>query len=170
MKDHHDLFIITRRRDLMKKRILILSTVGVVVLGAAFAVGASKSHSGWCGSHDGGQRKIDRIAEKLDLNETQKAKLQAVQESFQEVRLAMSQARVQTFNEALDLISSETLDQSRVQSIVKRHQSIVEDFTPKVTAKIADFHAVLSQDQKSNAAEFLQKWKDRFEERRETHT
>lgn len=154
----------------MKKRILILSTVGLVVLGTAFAVGASKNHSGWCGSHDGGQRKIDRIAEKLDLNETQKAKLQGVQESLQEARQAMSQARVQTFDEVLDLVSSDTLDQSRVQGIVKRHQAIVEDFTPTVTAKIADFHAVLTPEQKSRAAEFLQKWKDRFDDRRESHT
>ena len=154
----------------MKKRILILSTVGLVVLGTAFAVGASKSHSGWCGSHDGGQRKIDRVAEKLDLNETQKAKLQAVQESFQEVKQAMSQARGKTFDEVLDLVSSETLDQDRVQGIVKRHQSIVEDFTPKVTAKIADFHADLTPEQKSKAAQFLQKWKDRFENHRKSHT
>lgn len=154
----------------MKKRILILSTVGLVVLGTAFAVGATKSHSGWCGSHGDGHRKIDRIAEKLDLNETQKAKLQAVQESFQEARQAMSQARTQTFDEVLDLVSSDTLDQSRVQGIVKRHQSIVEDFSPKVTAKIADFHAVLTPEQKSRAAEFLQKWKDRIKDRRESHT
>ena len=154
----------------MKKRIFILSTVGLVVLGTAFAVGASKSHSGWCGSHDNGHRKIDRIAEKLDLNETQKTKLQAVQESFQGVRQAMSQARGQTFDEVLDLVSSDTLDQSRVQGIVKRHQAIVEDFTPEVTAKIADFHAVLTPEQKSRAAEFLQKWKDRFEDRRKSHT
>ena len=154
----------------MKKRILILSTVGLMVLGTAFAVGASKSHSGWCGSHDDGYRKIDRIAEKLDLNGAQKAKLQAVQESFQEVRQAMSQARAQTFDEVLDLVSSETLDQSRIQGIVKQHQSIVENFTPKVTAKIADFHAVLTPEQKARAVEFLQKWKDRFEDRRESHT
>ncbi len=38
----------------MKKRVLILSTAGLVILGAAFAVGASKSHSGWCGSHESG--------------------------------------------------------------------------------------------------------------------
>ena len=93
-----------------------------------------------------------------------------MQESFQEVRQAMSQTRTQTFDEVLDLVSSETLDQSRVQGIVERHQSIGEDFTPKVTAKIADFHAVLTPDQKSRATEFLQKWKDRFEDRRESHT
>ncbi len=154
----------------MKKRILILSTVGVVILGTAFAVGASKGHSGWCGSHDGGQRKIDRISEKLDLTETQKGKLQAVQVSIQEAKQAMSQARGQTFDEVLDLVSSDTLDQSRVQGIVKRHQSIVEEFTPKVTAKIADFHATLTPEQKSQAAQFLEKWKDRFEHYRGSHT
>lgn len=170
MKDHFDVFIITRRRCLLKKRILILSTVGLIVLGTAFAVGASKNHSGWCGSHDGGQGKIDRIAQKLDLNGTQKDKLQAVQESFLQVRQAMTQARGQTFDQVLDLISSETLDQDQVQSIVKRHQSIVEEFTPKVTTKIADFHAILSPEQKSRAAEFLQKWKERFEDRRQSHS
>lgn len=166
----------------MKKRILILSAVGLVVLGVAFAFGASRNHSGWCGSHEGGfmpihggkhydgQRKIDRIAEKLDLNETQKEKLQVVQESLQEVRQALSQARVQTFDEVLDLVSSETLDQDRVQQIVKRHQSIVDDFTPKVAAKIADFHAVLTPEQKSKATEFLKKWKGRFEHMREHRT
>ena len=154
----------------MKKRILILSIVGLMVFGTAFAVGASKSHSGWCGSHGDGHRKIDRIAKNLDLNETQKAKLQAVEESFHEARKAMSQARVQTFDEVLELVSSETFDQGRVQDLVKRHQSIVEDFIPKVTGKIADFHAVLTPEQKSRAAEFLQNWKDRFEDRRESHT
>ncbi len=154
----------------MKKRMLILGTVGLMVLGTAFAVGASKNHSGWCGSHDGGQGKIDRIANKLDLDVTQKDKLEAVQESFLEVRQAMSQARGQTFDQVLDLISSDTLDQGQVQGIVKRHQSIVEEFTPKVTTKIADFHAVLTPEQKSRAAEFLQKWKERFEDRRQSHS
>ncbi len=154
----------------MKKRILILSTVGLVVLGTALAVGASKNHSGWCGSHDGGQRKIDRIAEKLELTDTQKAKLQGIQESLQEARQVMSEARGQSFAEVLELISSDTLDQGRVQDIVKRHQAIVEDFTPTVTEKIADFHAVLTPEQKSKVAEFLQTWKDRFEDRRKSHT
>ena len=154
----------------MKKRMLILGTVGLMVLGMAFAVGASKNHSGWCGSHGEGQGKIDRIANKLDLDVTQKDKLQAVQESFLEVRQAISQARGQTFDEVLDLVSSDTLDQSRVQGIVKRHQSIVEEFSPKVTAKIADFHAALTPEQKSKAAEFLQKWKERFEDRRRSHS
>ena len=166
----------------MKKRILILSTVGLVVLGTTFSVGASKSHFGWCGAHEGGfmsthwgkhydgQRKIDRIAEKLDLQETQIAKLQEVQKALQEARQAMSQARGQTFDEVLDLIASDTLDQSRVQGIVRRHQAIVQDFTPGVTAKIADFHAVLTPEQKSKADEFLQKWKTRFGDRRESHT
>ena len=166
----------------MNKRILIFSIAGLMLLGTVIAVGASRNHSGWCGLHDGGfmsshwgkrhdgQRKIDRITEKLDLNETQKARLQGVQDSLGEVREAMSQARVQTFNEVLDLISSETLDQSQVHGIVKRHQSIVEDFTPIVIEKIANFHAALTPEQKSRAAEFLEKWKGRFEDRRKSQT
>ena len=159
----------------MTKRILILSTVGLVVLSAAFAFSASKGQSGWCGSHSvgftpvhwgkhyNGQHRMDIISEILDLDEIQKDKLQAVHESLQEARQAFSQMRLQTFDEVLELVSSETLDQDQVQQIVKRHQSIVDDFAPRVTAKIADFHAVLTPEQKTKAAEFIKKWKDRME-------
>ena len=165
----------------MKNPIFILGTVGLVVLGAVVAFGASRSHSGWCsseaggftpvhwGQHHDGQYRMDLISEVLDLDEPQKEKLQAVHESMKEARQAFSQVRLQTLDEVLDLVSSETLDQSRVQQIVKRHQAIVDEFAPKVTAEIADFHAVLTPDQKSKATEFITKWKDRMERWQENH-
>ena len=165
----------------MKKPIIILSTVGLFILGGIVAFGASRSHSGWCnyeaggftpvhwGRHHDGQYRMDLIAEVLDLNEPQKEKLQEVHESMKEARQAFAQVRLQTLDEVLELVSSETLDQNRVQQIVKRHQALVDEFAPKVTAKIADFHAVLTPEQKSKATEFITKWKDRMERWKEKH-
>ncbi len=159
----------------MTKQVLILSTVGVVVLGAAFAFGASKGESGWCGSHAGsfspvhwgkhrdGQHKMDIIAEVLDLDDIQKDKLQGVHSTMKEARQSFKDVRLQTIDEVLGLVTSDTLDQNQVQQIVKRHQSIVDTFAPRVTAKIAEFHAVLTPDQKSKAAKFIEKWKSRME-------
>ncbi len=159
----------------MTKQVLILSTVGVVVLGAAFAFGGSRDHDGWCGSHAGsfspvhwgkhhdGQHRVDIIAEVLDLDEAQKEKLQAVHSTMKEARQSFRDVRLQTIDEVLGLITSETLDQGQVQHIVKRHQALVNDFAPRVTAKIAEFHAVLTPAQKSKAAEFIEKWKSRME-------
>ena len=87
----------------MTKQVLILSSVGLVVLGAAFAFGASRSHSGWCGSHSGsftpahwgkhhdGQYRLDIIAEVLDLDDVQKEKLQGVLETAGAVCHEMNQ-------------------------------------------------------------------------------
>ncbi|GJL56632.1 MAG: hypothetical protein NPIRA02_37640 [Nitrospirales bacterium] len=159
----------------MTKQILILSTVGVVVLGAAFAFGASKGQSDWCGSHVGsfspvhwgkhrdGQHRVDIIAEILNLEDVQKEKLQEVHGTMKEARQAFAHVRMQTLDEALGLVTSDTLDQNQVQQIVKRHQALVNTFAPQVTAKIAEFHAVLTPEQKSKAAEFIQKWKNRME-------
>ena len=159
----------------MTKKVLILSTVGLVVLGTAFAFGASKGHSGWCGSHSGsfspahwgkhydGKHRMDIIAEVLDLDDAQKEKLQGVHSAMMEARQSFREVRLQTIDEVLGLVTSDTLDQNQVQQIVKRHQSIVDNFAPKVTAKVADFHAVLTPAQKSKAAEFIEKWKSRME-------
>ena len=163
----------------MTKKVLILSTVGLVVLGAAFAFGASKGQSGWCGSHTGGfssahwgkrsdgQHRVDIIAEVLDLDKAQKEKLQGVHSTMKEARQSFRDVRLQIIDEVLSLVTSATLAQNQIQQIVKRHQSIVDTFAPKVTAKIADFHAVLTPAQKSKAAEFIEKWKSRMEHWRE---
>ncbi len=165
----------------MKKRMIILGTAGVVVLGAAFAFAASQGYSKECGSHVTGlmsshwgkshnaQQKMDRIAKVLDLDEVQKGKLIGVKESLIDAKQAFSQVRLQTMDEVLDLISSETLTQDQLQQIVNRHQSIVNEFSPTVITAIAEFHAVLTLDQKTKAAEFIKTWKDRLEHWKERH-
>jgi len=159
----------------MKNTFLILGTVGLVILGAVFAFGASRSQSGWCsfggdgfspvhwGRHHDAQYRMDLIAEVLDLNETQKEKLVGVHDSMKEARQAFSQIRLESMDEVLDLISSETLDQVRVQQLVQRHQTLVDEYSPSVIVALADFHAVLTPEQKSKASQFLSKWKDRLE-------
>ena len=159
----------------MKNTFLILGTAGLVILGAVFAFGASRGHSGWCnfggggfspvhwGRHHDSQYRMDLIAEVLDLNETQKEKLVGVHESMKDARQAFSQIRLESIDEVLDLISSETLDQGRVQQLIQRHQSLVDEHSPSVIAAIAEFHAVLTPEQKAKASEFIVKWKDRLE-------
>ena len=159
----------------MKNTFLILGTASLVIIGAVFAFGASRGHSGWCnfggsgfspvhwGRHHDSQYRMDLIAEVLDLNETQKGKLLDVHQSMKDARQAFSQIRLESIDEVLDLISSETLDQDRVQQLIKRHQSLVNEHSPNVIAAIAEFHAVLTPEQKAKASEFIVKWKDRLE-------
>jgi Spy/CpxP family protein refolding chaperone len=166
----------------MKNTFLILGTVGLVILGAVLAFGASRSQSGWCsfggdgfspvhwGQHHDAQYRMDLIAEVLDLNKTQKEKLVGVHESMKDARQAFSQIRLESINEVLDLISSENLDQSRVQQLIQRHQSLVDEHSPSVIAAIADFHTVLTPEQKAKASEFIVKWKDRLEHWKQQQT
>jgi len=166
----------------MKNTFFILGTVGLVILGAVFAFGATRSQSGWCnfgaggfvpvhwGRHHDAQYRMDLIAEVLDLNDTQKEKLVGVHDSMKEARQAFSQIRLESMDEVLDLISSETLDQVRAQQLVQRHQSLVDEYSPSLIAALADFHAALTPEQKSKASQFLSKWKDRLEHWKQQQT
>lgn len=166
----------------MKKTTLIIGSVGLVILGSVFAFGASGGPGGWChgkaggfspvgwGRHHDGQYRMDLISEILDLDAAQKEKLRAVHNTMQEGKQAFSQIRLQTLDELLDQVSGESLDQDRIRQMVQRHQSIVDAFAPQVIAKIAEFHAVLTPDQKAKAAEFMTKWKNRMERWQEHHT
>ncbi len=165
----------------MKKRIFLIGTVGVVVLGAAFSFAASQGYTKECGSHGPGgmlshwgkshtaQQKIDRIAEVLDLDEGQKEKLFTVKESLMDAKQAFSQVRLQTVEEFLGLMTSDTLREDQLMQIVSRHQSMVNEVSPKVTMALAEFHATLSPEQKSKAAQFVKTWKDRLEQWRDRH-
>ncbi|MGB0909962.1 MAG: Spy/CpxP family protein refolding chaperone [Nitrospirales bacterium] len=159
----------------MKKRMFILGTAGVVILGAAFAFAASQGYSKECGSFGGGgmlshwgkshnpQQKMNLIAMALDLDEAQKEKLLIVKDSLRDAKKAFSQVRLQTMDEILGLMTSDTLSQDQLLQIVNRHQVMVNEVSPKVTTAIAEFHATLSSEQKSKAAEFVKTWKNRFD-------
>ena len=166
----------------MKNTFLILGTVGLVVLGAVFAFGASRSQSGWCsfggggfspvhwGRHHDAQYRMDLIAEVLDLNDSQKEKLVGVHESMKDAREAFSQIRLESIDEVLDLVSSDTLDRGQAQQLIQRHQLLVDEYSPSVIAAIADFHAVLTPEQKAKASEFIVKWKERLEHWKQQQT
>ena len=147
----------------MKNTLLILGTAGLVILGAVFAFGASRGHSGWCNFGGGGFSPVHWGRHHDSQYENQKEKLVGVHESMKDARQAFSQIRLESIDEVLDLISSETLDQGRVQQLIQRHQSLVNDHSPSVIAAIAEFHAVLTPEQKAKASEFIVKWKDRLE-------
>lgn len=110
--------------------------------------------------HDAAERAewmTKKIASKLDLNDAQKAKLEAVKQEILAQREKVKQERDEEFRTVLAQIRSERLDTEKLKALIERHHKRMEELAPSVLQKIADFHASLTDEQKEKAAQELEK-------------
>jgi Spy/CpxP family protein refolding chaperone len=103
------------------------------------------------------------IAKRLDLNEQQKTKLEAVHEVMRQAREQFHKERAELFEEIAAQIKSDQLDQAKVLQLLERRHALMNQVAPQVVAKVADLHASLTPEQKTKAVEHLERFKDKME-------
>jgi uncharacterized membrane protein len=103
-----------------------------------------------------------KIASELDLNDAQKAKLDLVKQEFLAHREKGRQEREEAFRTILAQIRSKQLDTGKLQALLDRRHKHMEEIAPSVLAKIADFHASLTDEQKEKAAQKFEKFHDHW--------
>lgn len=113
-------------------------------------------------AHRSPERRMAWIAKRLDLNEQQTAKLQAVHEVMHQAREQFHQERAQLFDEIVAQIQSERLDEAKVLQLLQQRQALMSQVAPQVVAKVAELHASLTPEQKAKAVEHLERFKDRM--------
>lgn len=101
---------------------------------------------------------VSAIKRKLDLNDEQKAKLDAVKQAFLDTRKAHEGDRKKHFEEVKQMILSDKLDANKVKALMQeRHKAMEQGFDP-VFSKVQEFHASLSPEQKKKAVELMDKF------------
>jgi periplasmic protein CpxP/Spy len=105
---------------------------------------------------------VNKISKDLELNEQQQAKLAAVKDAFLVARGQMRTEHDALFDEALAMVQSDQLDQAKVLQLVERHQALQRQAAPSVVAKLTDFHASLSPEQRAKAVEQLKRFRERM--------
>ena len=108
------------------------------------------------------ERRMAWIAKRLDLNEQQTAKLQAVHEAMLQAREQFHKERAELFEEIATQIKSERLDEAKVLQLLEQRQALMSQVAPQVVAKVAELHASLTPEQKTKAVEHLTRFKDRM--------
>jgi Spy/CpxP family protein refolding chaperone len=105
------------------------------------------------------------IAKRLDLNEQQKTKLEAVHEAIRQAREQFHKERAVLFDEIVAQIQSERLDETKVLQLLEQRQALMSQVAPQVVTKVAELHASLTPEQKVKAVEYLERFKERMEDR-----
>jgi Spy/CpxP family protein refolding chaperone len=111
--------------------------------------------------HDPAQRAewvAKKIASELDLNDAQKAKLDIVKQEILAHLEKGKHEREEASRTISAQIRSKQLDTEKLQALMERRHKHMEEISPSVLAKIADFHASLTDEQKEKAAQKFEKF------------
>ena len=141
------------------------AVITLVVIGLVAGVGiAWAKNRGYC-DRDFAEHVTDRIARKLDLDETQKTKLDALGEQFRALRGEWRERRPAMRDELKQLLGSETFDRARAREIIDERQQAMASHKDALVNVFAEFSDSLRPEQRTQLAEMM----DRRMERRRDH-
>jgi uncharacterized membrane protein len=149
---------------LMKRTSKILLSV-VLIGGAVGAVAAyapkpfCHRSGGWHASSTAAAMRADwmadRIAARLDLNDRQKAKLDALKQQLLGLRESMQQQRGERRALVLGLLAAPTLDQQQILDRVQQKTAMVNDNAGPLVTALAVFTDSLDASQKATLRELV---------------
>ena len=102
---------------------------------------------------------VERVSGKLDLNDAQKRKLNALADQLQAQRMALvgsmpdPRARVQA------LVAGDKFDRAQAQALLQEKTQAVQAHSPDVLNALADFYDSLDAGQQQKVRELMQRRK-----------
>ncbi len=138
----------------------IIASVGGIALISTLAVAGSGYRDR--GPEHFAQRMIERVTDKLELNEAQVAKLNGVKDAIKAARDKMRDKRKDKKDEMLALLDQPTLDQKKAMALLTERGDAMKAEAPKVIAALAGFYDSLSPEQQKTLRATIQ---DRMERR-----
>lgn len=131
-----------------------------IVLGGITACGHRVGHHGMHASAEDQAKfrtkMVERVADKLELNADQKAKLGVLADKLQEQRTALKGKTVSPRAEVEALVAGDKFDRTRAQALVTEKTAAITGKSPEVIAAAGDFYDSLTPAQQTKVREFMQ--------------
>ena len=144
-----------------KKRGKKLFLAGLVI--AAFSAifcGHKMCHKGMHGISDKHiNRMVEKIADELYLDEKQQEKLNSIKEEILAKRPQLEKTSKETKDLFTKEIGKDNFDAAKINKDLDQKHEEMKEFRVFLVEKLAEFHAVLSPQQKKELAEHIEKKK-----------
>ena len=124
-----------------------LATGGIVL--------ASTSALAWRDGGNRAERMIERVSERLELDDNQLAALESLAIEMRETRELVRGDGGELRQSVRDLVTADTLDQGAALALIERRTSAVQTQAPALVAAAAVFLDGLSPEQKGDIEAFL---------------
>jgi Spy/CpxP family protein refolding chaperone len=137
----------------MDHKVLVVTLVGIAVLGLLAFTGCRKHASGMHG-----EMAIDYLTESLDLDEAQQDQLQRYRNEIMQQAMQMRSGKKQIMDELAVQVKSEVVDRQKLKDAVAQHRVQMVSMIDLVINRLADFHSTLSPEQKEKLVTKLEKF------------
>jgi Spy/CpxP family protein refolding chaperone len=138
-----------------KKLFAIVAGVALVIGALSWGAYAHRPH---------GHHRMDWIAKRLNLDDQQKVKLEAIHEAMKQAREEFKGERAALLDEVTAQIQSDQLDQAKVLQFIEQRLTRMNQAAPQIIAKVAELHATLTPEQKAKVIEHLERRKERLQD------
>lgn len=133
------------------------------VLGVVFAIGAL----GLTGCHKSPEERMtaisEKIADKLDFNEQQKALLNDITSELKKDFQEEKSIRHGMKDEVKAMILADNLDKAKIKELIKARQERINSKVDKYLDKVAALHKTLTPEQKKEIIDKMEKFHQRWE-------
>lgn len=126
--------------------IFVLTAISVLILTGCFHTAEQRA-----------EHMVKHLAAELKLNDNQTAQLEKIKDEFLTKRPEMTKMREETVKEANDLMRSAEIDKTRLDALVEKNQTQVNDMVWFVTAKFTEIHDMLTPEQREKLVVMIEK-------------
>jgi Spy/CpxP family protein refolding chaperone len=103
-------------------------------------------------------RFVKHMASELNLNDTQKAKLDQIKDEFLAKRPEMKKIREETVLEANELMRSAEIDKAKLDALNARHAAHANDLIQFLSSKFTEIHDMLTPEQREKLVSHIEKY------------
>ena len=143
------------KRNWIKNSLIALFGAGIAAGGLSACSNTPRGYGHGGGDHAEWQgRMIERVADKLELDTSQKQKLDVLATKLREQRQTLRGTGAEPRAEMQALIAGDTFDRARAQALIDEKIAAVHGKSPEVIAAMADFYDSLNQTQQQQVRDF----------------
>jgi len=102
---------------------------------------------------------VERVSSKLDLNDAQKQKLNALADKMEAQRTAFMGKATDPRAEMQAIVSGDKFDRARAQTLLEEKTRAVQTNSPEVINALADFYDSLNSEQQQKVRDLMQRRK-----------
>ena len=105
---------------------------------------------------------IEKVTNKLDLNQDQQEKFKDLVSSFREQKRVQAEKHKADFDGLKTMLLSDKIEKDKTLALMDKRQNAMREGFDPVFEKLQNFHSSLTAEQKKEAVKYLEKFEKRF--------
>ena len=105
------------------------------------------------------------IAEKLDLNSDQKARVERIKDQIKERMEAKKGSREGMMDEFANEFKKDNMDKNKLKELDQKREQNMQEMKDFMTDKMIEFHDLLTPEQRIKAVDAMKEMKEKFHDR-----